>query len=541
MFTAMVVVILQRSVLAQSSVSFTSTTSAVASTVTAPDSTITTTTTTTTSFNVTTTEYDPFVTTQAVNYTTECDETNACKPSDNWCMDVPFHSCNFNELLPGCRCLDLDGHSLAGSIPAAVWGIPNLLGLKISNNQLTGPLIQGGDAALLAAAENLSSSLLFLDVNHNTMTGAVPNSLGSLVTLESVDLSFNQFSGTLPRSLGFLLDARLVLVDHNRLNGTLPGRLVNLGVFGELWQLDVSSNQLTGALPPLVNWTQWQVDGIDAPLGFLSAAHNRLSSFDSSWCGLTKDFVCSLEGNLLRTGSDCSAAKAAAWKSACLFLDACGALSTEDILHLANSSCQAPQYAHGETCELVCEDGYGVGTFSSATDSSAVPRDVLDVVNCVDGSWQTTNVWGSQRSCVPLGCAPPTQSDVPGIVAGLRRCSGLTHGESCSVQCAPGYRLHEANKSDPTTQDIVCRFGKWETATPGTECRYVRGHTSTCPGIGSNVMRHSDYTACQGTNFTRFTVGGSEDLRLCDYECEKGKEFFCVQLGLVIARLCPIR
>ena len=78
------------------------------------------------------------------------------------------------------------------------------------------------------------------------MTGALPESLGQLQSLEYLYLAGNQLTGALPESLGQLQFLRYLVLAGNQLTGSLPE---SLGQLQSLQVLDLSYNQLTGSLP----------------------------------------------------------------------------------------------------------------------------------------------------------------------------------------------------------------------------------------------------------------------------------------------------
>ncbi len=82
----------------------------------------------------------------------------------------------------------------------------------------------------------------------NALTGPIAPQLGALSRLSVLDLSGNELGGALPpeqrRADGLV---RLV-ADGNRLTGTVPAPLFGLPLLN---YVDLSGNELTGANPPI--------------------------------------------------------------------------------------------------------------------------------------------------------------------------------------------------------------------------------------------------------------------------------------------------
>ncbi|GFR43304.1 hypothetical protein Agub_g4370, partial [Astrephomene gubernaculifera] len=183
--------------------------------------------------------------------------------------------------------LELDDNSLScsSSFWSAAGGLPALAALRLlsaGSNQLSGPL--GG----LRAPANLSAVLL----PGNRLGGPLPLELLELPGLQYLDLDSNQLSGSLPAAAfsgpGAL---RTLHLAGNNLTGPLPGLPEGAALSDSLTLLDLSSNQLSGSLPPYL---------AGLALAYLGAAGNRLSGpvaplLRASWSLLHLD----LRGNQL--------------------------------------------------------------------------------------------------------------------------------------------------------------------------------------------------------------------------------------------------
>ena len=62
-----------------------------------------------------------------------------------------------------------------------------------------------------------------------------------------MDLSSNELTGAIPPQLGNLPQLKSLYLDFNRLTGGIPQQL---GSLSELEILELSENELTGAIPP---------------------------------------------------------------------------------------------------------------------------------------------------------------------------------------------------------------------------------------------------------------------------------------------------
>ncbi|KAL2578011.1 hypothetical protein AAZV13_16G172500 [Glycine max] len=96
--------------------------------------------------------------------------------------------------------------------------------------------------------DNVSLSVLFLNLSSLNLGGEISPAIGDLVNLQSMDLSYNQISGEIPYNIGFLQVATLSL-QGNRLTGKIPEVI---GLMQALAILDLSDNELIGPIPPIL-------------------------------------------------------------------------------------------------------------------------------------------------------------------------------------------------------------------------------------------------------------------------------------------------
>uniref|UniRef100_A0A199UAP3 Leucine-rich repeat-containing N-terminal plant-type domain-containing protein n=1 Tax=Manihot esculenta TaxID=3983 RepID=A0A199UAP3_MANES len=119
-------------------------------------------------------------------------------------LDLSYNS--FSGLLPSCsngnslRQINLQGNRFSGSIPEALLNISTLNSLDLSDNELSGTILN-------KSGENLSGlRVLLLRGNH--FNGFIPNWLCHLNDVNLLDLSRNSFSGSIPHCLYNLSFAR---------------------------------------------------------------------------------------------------------------------------------------------------------------------------------------------------------------------------------------------------------------------------------------------------------------------------------------------
>ena len=109
--------------------------------------------------------------------------------------------------------------------------------LDLAQNGLTGPI-----------PETLGtlSSLEVLRLRDNTLTGTIPGALSSLSNLESLSRYGIAPTGRVPARLGGLANLRVLRLDGNQLSGPVPGTLASLA---RLEELDLGENALAGPIP----------------------------------------------------------------------------------------------------------------------------------------------------------------------------------------------------------------------------------------------------------------------------------------------------
>eukprot|EP00842_Homolaphlyctis_polyrhiza_P003284 jgi/Hompol1/3957/HPOL_006848-RA len=61
-----------------------------------------------------------------------------------------------------------------------------------------------------------------------SISGTIPDALGSLKSLQTIDFTGLDFTGSIPSSFGNLVNLKSVTISTNELNGTIPDSFANL-------------------------------------------------------------------------------------------------------------------------------------------------------------------------------------------------------------------------------------------------------------------------------------------------------------------------
>ncbi|KAL6181175.1 hypothetical protein ACLB2K_047830 [Fragaria x ananassa] len=133
----------------------------------------------------------------------------------------------------------LSYNKIGGPLPDVFTNMLSLVTLDLSFNQLEGGIPKG--------FQNLCS-LQWLSLCENQCSGNIEDSIKALScsknALESLDLRNNQFWGSLPELTGFS-KLRELLLSSNNITGSLPE---SVGTLSSLEELDVSMNSMTGVI-----------------------------------------------------------------------------------------------------------------------------------------------------------------------------------------------------------------------------------------------------------------------------------------------------
>ncbi|KAJ1259552.1 hypothetical protein BS78_10G165200 [Paspalum vaginatum] len=166
------------------------------------------------------------------------------------------------RLSPALQHLNLSTNAFTGEVPPAVAGFPALRSLLLDTNNFSGayPAPEIGELAALetlALARNQFApaplplefaklaNLTYLWMDKMNLTGEIPEAYSNLTELTTLSMASNQLGGSIPAWVLQHQKLRLLYLFDNRLSGELA-RTVTAG---NLVELDVSSNRLTGDIP----------------------------------------------------------------------------------------------------------------------------------------------------------------------------------------------------------------------------------------------------------------------------------------------------
>lgn len=178
--------------------------------------------------------------------------------------------------------LDLNTNLISGSIPPSLCTLPQLRYLYLSHNRLSGKFpieltqcsllmlldlsynrLRGSIPPQIGSFPNLALSL---NLSNNGFIGSIPETIGKLVSLESIDLSKNNFSGVIPSAIEGCISLIYLNFSNNVLQGPIPE---SLKLITDLEVLDLTRNQLNGTIPAWI--------GDKDTIKTLNLSYNRLS------------------------------------------------------------------------------------------------------------------------------------------------------------------------------------------------------------------------------------------------------------------------
>ncbi|CAN7036461.1 unnamed protein product [Brassica oleracea var. botrytis] len=152
--------------------------------------------------------------------------------------------------------LQLRGLKLLGSLGNQLQHLHNLKNLDVSFNNLQGEIPFGlppNTTHINLAYNNLTqglpfslpllTSLVYLNLSHNSLTGPLGNVFSGL-QIKEMDLSFNNLTGDLPSSFGSLMNLTSLYLQNNRFTGSII-YLSDL----PLTDLNIEDNQFSGIIP----------------------------------------------------------------------------------------------------------------------------------------------------------------------------------------------------------------------------------------------------------------------------------------------------
>ncbi|PQQ03304.1 hypothetical protein Pyn_29273 [Prunus yedoensis var. nudiflora] len=168
--------------------------------------------------------------------------------------NIPIGIGNLSSLIY----LNLGYNQLSGSIPTSLRRLGNLQALFLDDNKLRGYI-----PYQLCQLDNLA----YLDLSSNQLYGSIPSCLGNLTaSLRELSLASNSLSSTIPSNFWRLVDILRVDLSNNNLSGILPS---TIGGLLDLVNLSLANNNLEGPIPS-------SFDGL-LSLQLLDLSRNNLS------------------------------------------------------------------------------------------------------------------------------------------------------------------------------------------------------------------------------------------------------------------------
>nr|XP_023904440.1 receptor kinase-like protein Xa21 [Quercus suber] len=144
------------------------------------------------------------------------------------------HCTNLNYINFGRNLLD-------GEIPATLGTLSKLQFInfeEIACNNFGGELPK--------CIANFPTTLIYLLLNNNTISGNIPTGIGNLTNLEELDMGNNKLSGHITFEIGKLHKLQILDLSANNIFGNIPYSLGNLTILITLYLHD---NNLQGSIP----------------------------------------------------------------------------------------------------------------------------------------------------------------------------------------------------------------------------------------------------------------------------------------------------
>lgn len=142
-----------------------------------------------------------------------------------------------NLALRNLTTLYLMNNSISGKIPASLFSQLSLKYLDLSQNNFTGKF---------RLYPHISSSLTVIIISNNKLQGPIPNSLSKLVGLETLDISSNNLTGTV--DLSFIKNYEKIgylSLSYNRLSVVEKDGNHSFAEYQSIWSLGLASCNLS--------------------------------------------------------------------------------------------------------------------------------------------------------------------------------------------------------------------------------------------------------------------------------------------------------
>ena len=155
--------------------------------------------------------------------------------------------------------ITLDWSQITGVIPTSICTLVSLRRLNLSRNELRG--------CIPTDIGNLIN-LKELDLNNAHMHGAIPVGICKLVNLKKLYLNNNTLTESIPVGICNLVQLQYLNLSNNQLTGNIPK---NIGKLVALKTLLLSHNQLTGCIPESIEAATKSLENLDVSFNQLDA------------------------------------------------------------------------------------------------------------------------------------------------------------------------------------------------------------------------------------------------------------------------------
>lgn len=132
----------------------------------------------------------------------------------------------------------LDNLGLSAQVDLSVFAnLTMLVKISMANNSISGSI-----------PDNIGTfvKLQYLDISNNLFTDSLPSGIGDLASLQNLTLAGNNFSGPIPDSISGLTSLQSLDLSRNSFSDSLPSSLTKLG---SLVYLNLSSNEFKKKIP----------------------------------------------------------------------------------------------------------------------------------------------------------------------------------------------------------------------------------------------------------------------------------------------------
>ncbi|XP_059428215.1 receptor-like protein 20 [Corylus avellana] len=196
---------------------------------------------------------------------------------------LDFSENNFSSVIPAsignsltyANFFSISSNKFYGSIPGSLCNATYLLALDLSDNLLSGPVLQ----CLIEMSPRV------LNLRKNNLTGSIPNTFPSNCGLLTLNLNGNQLEGKLPNSLANCTSLEILDLGNNNIEDAFPCYLKKIATMGVLI---LRSNKFYGpidCLEPSAAWPNLQIADL--------ASNNFVGKFQiksfSSWKAMMEE------------------------------------------------------------------------------------------------------------------------------------------------------------------------------------------------------------------------------------------------------------